>query len=68
MPTYTYECPGCGRKADLYHGVNDDTPRNCMCGTRMKRRIGTGIQVKVRDYVAEDFINNRSPDWRPWDR
>lgn len=38
MPIYDYHCPSCGHRAEILHGVHDDSPRSCSnCGTTMRK-------------------------------
>ena len=40
MPTYDYICSNCGHRAEILHGVHDETPRTCAeCGGQMRKAI-----------------------------
>ncbi|MBS1261287.1 MAG: hypothetical protein MAG453_00608 [Calditrichaeota bacterium] len=44
MPTYSYVCPKCGRRFDLFHSISDDSPKQCpACGETAQRQIGAGV-------------------------
>lgn len=47
MPTYSYECSGCGHKFDVFHGINATPALKCEeCGSKkVVRQIGTGSGV-----------------------
>ena len=43
MPTYSYECGGCGQILDLFHGMSAEPKVKCdQCGKKCKRLMGTG--------------------------
>jgi putative FmdB family regulatory protein len=51
MPTYEYECPGCGRRFEKFEGINAQPSGTCpKCGTAGRRLIsaGGGILLKGR--------------------
>ncbi len=60
MPTYTYECPRCGRHKELFHSVNAQPDVFCeKCGERMRRLIGAGAGLifKGDGFYATDYAN-----------
>jgi len=43
MPTYTYACPDCGHRFDLFHSISDNSDKLCPhCGAVAGRQIGGG--------------------------
>lgn len=43
MPTYSYECGGCGHILDVFHGMSAEPKVKCeQCGKKCKRLMGTG--------------------------
>jgi putative FmdB family regulatory protein len=64
MPTYDYECDGCGHKFELFQGINDPHLRKCPeCRKqKLRRLIGTGAAVMFKgsgfyqtDYRSESY-------------
>lgn len=48
MPTYDYRC-GNDHVFEVFHGITDDTPRNCPeCGAAAKRVPGGGAGLLFR--------------------
>lgn len=62
MPTYRYECSGCGRVHEIFHSINE-TRRKCPdCGGKLTRLIGGGSGVILKgkgfhntDYRSESY-------------
>jgi putative FmdB family regulatory protein len=49
MPTYEYECDGCGNRFEKFQGIKEDPIRQCpSCGGPVRRLIGTGAAVILR--------------------
>ena len=47
MPVYSYECPKCKKRIDLWCAVDDrDKRQPCSCGASLKRRI-SAPQVSI---------------------
>lgn len=43
MPTYSYECGGCGHILDVFHGMSAEPKIKCdQCGKKCKRLMGSG--------------------------
>ncbi|MBN1420618.1 MAG: zinc ribbon domain-containing protein [Planctomycetes bacterium] len=43
MPTYEYECPSCGHRAEAMQRMSDPPALTCArCGGEMRRRLGAG--------------------------
>ncbi|MCB2212850.1 zinc ribbon domain-containing protein [bacterium] len=43
MPTYTYACPECGSRFNLFHSISDDSRKQCPeCGATAQRQMGGG--------------------------
>ncbi|HEX04614.1 MAG TPA: zinc ribbon domain-containing protein [Bacteroidetes bacterium] len=48
MPTYTYVCPECGQRFNLFHSISDDSPKVCPdCGAGAQRQMGGGSALNV---------------------
>lgn len=67
MPTYSYECGGCGLVVDLFHGMSAEPKVKCEeCGKKCKRLIGTGsgIIFKGSGFYETDFKEKKgtNPD------
>ena len=46
MPTYDYECQGCGYKFELFQNMTSDPIKNCpKCQGPVKRLIGAGAGI-----------------------
>ena len=64
MPTYTYECPNCGLREDLFHGINETVEKRCpRCGGLMRRLVGAGVGVlfKGSGFYITDYANAKKP-------
>jgi len=49
MPTYEYECPGCGRRFEKFEGINARPSGLCPdCGAKGRRLISAGGGILVR--------------------
>jgi len=49
MPTYEYYCAACGKRFDIFQGINDAPTEKCpSCGKSVKRVIsgGSGFIMK----------------------
>ncbi len=64
MPTYDYECDGCGHKFEHYQGINDALLKDCPdCGKpKLRRLLGMGGAVVFKgsgfyqtDYRSESY-------------
>ena len=59
MPTYDYECDGCGHEFELFQGINDPVKRKCPeCKKQKLRRLfGTGgaIVFKGSGFYETDY-------------
>ncbi|MGN6546893.1 MAG: FmdB family zinc ribbon protein [Aureliella sp.] len=64
MPTYDYECDGCGHKFEQYQGINDPLLKDCPdCGKpKLRRLLGMGGAVVFKgsgfyqtDYRSESY-------------
>ncbi len=64
MPTYEYECAGCGNKWELFQSITADPVKKCpKCGkNKAKRLIGTGSSIIFKgsgfyttDYRSESY-------------
>ncbi len=48
MPTYTYECPSCGNRFNLFHSISDDSEKQCPeCGSVARRQMGGGSSLNL---------------------
>ena len=46
MPTYEYECQGCGNKFELFQSIMADNTTTCAkCNASAKRLIGSGAGI-----------------------
>lgn len=62
MPTYEYRCSSCGCTFDEFHGMSDDSPRECPeCGEDAEKVIGagSGIIFKGSGFYANDYARVR---------
>ncbi len=65
MPTYEYDCKGCGKRAEFFQSMSEAPKRKCPhCGLRngLRRRIGCGAGIIFRgsgfyetDYRSESY-------------
>lgn len=64
MPTYEYECEGCGHKFELFQSITDAPKQKCpQCGKlKLRRLFGTGAAVVFKgsgfyqtDYRSESY-------------
>jgi len=64
MPTYDYECAGCGHEFELFQPITAKPVKRCpRCGAlRARRLIGTGAGIIFKgsgfyqtDYRSEDY-------------
>lgn len=71
MPTYEYECSGCGHKFEMFQSIKAQPARKCpACGRASARRlIGTGAGVIFRgsgfyqtDYRSESYRKRAEAD------
>lgn len=71
MPTYDYECQGCGHNLEIFQGINDPHVRKCPeCGkNRLKRQFGTGAGILFKgsgfyqtDYRSESYKKAAAKD------
>ncbi len=54
MPTYEYECPGCGRRFEKFEGINARPSGLCPdCGTAGRRLISAGGGILVKSAGAQ---------------
>lgn len=71
MPTYDYECQGCGHTFELFQGINAPVETRCpKCEKdQLKRLIGTGAAVVFKgsgfyqtDYRSEGYKKSAASD------
>ena len=71
MPTYDYECGGCGGRFEMFQSIKDRPKRKCpRCGAlKAKRLIGAGGAILFKgsgfyttDYRSEDYKKSASAD------
>jgi putative FmdB family regulatory protein len=64
MPTYDYECDGCGHRLELFQRISDDPIKQCpACGkNKLRRLFGTGAAIVFKgsgfyqtDYRSESY-------------
>ena len=64
MPTYDYECSGCGQTFEVFQRMSDEPLSNCPdCGAAARRRIsgGAGFIFKGEGFYITD---HRSREYR----
>lgn len=64
MPTYDYQCSGCGQAFEVFQRMSDDPVSNCPdCGASARRRIsgGAGFIFKGEGFYITD---HRSQEYR----
>ena len=65
MPTYQYECSGCGHSFEILQSMKDAKLRKCPeCGKfKLNRLIGTGAGVifKGSGFYATDYKKKDAP-------
>lgn len=64
MPTYDYECSGCGQAFEVFQRMSDEPLSNCPdCGAPARRRIsgGAGFIFKGEGFYITD---HRSQEYR----
>lgn len=64
MPTYGYQCPGCGHEFDKFQKITDDTRAKCpKCGKRAERIIsgGAGVVFKGSGFYETDYKRAGKP-------
>ena len=71
MPTYDYECDGCGHTFELFQSISDAVKKKCPeCGKRRLRRLfGTGGAVMFKgsgfyqtDYRSDSYKKGAAAD------
>jgi putative FmdB family regulatory protein len=68
MPTYEYECTGCGFRFEVFQKISDPRKESCpKCGKVVRRLIGkgAGIIFKGSGFYATDY---RKPSPRAQER
>jgi putative FmdB family regulatory protein len=49
MPTYEYECEGCGERFEVFQSMSDQPLTQCpQCGEKVKRLMGTGAGIIIK--------------------
>ena len=68
MPTYDYECDGCGYRFEIFEPVNAKRTKPCpKCRVRRARRqigIGAGFLFKGSGFYATDYKRQATGDKR----
>ncbi len=62
MPTYEYECAGCGRRFEIFQNITDNPLERCsQCGSQLKRLIGNGAGIifKGSGFYQTDYKGKR---------
>ncbi|HIE35710.1 MAG TPA: zinc ribbon domain-containing protein [Candidatus Omnitrophica bacterium] len=65
MPTYDYECLGCGYTFEMFQKINEEPLKNCpQCKGMLKRLIGAGCGLifKGSGFFITDYKRNFSKD------
>ncbi len=59
MPTYDYECDGCGHAFELFQRISENPKRKCPeCGKQKLRRLigpGAAIMFKGSGFYTTDY-------------
>lgn len=64
MPTYDYECDGCGHRFELFQAISEEPKKKCpQCKkSRLRRLFGTGAALMFKgsgfyqtDYRSESY-------------
>ena len=61
MPTYEYQCDGCGNRFEAFQGIKDSPLSKCpQCGGNLKRLIGAGMGIifKGSGFYITDYKNS----------
>jgi len=64
MPTYEYECPGCGHAFEASQKITDQPLTKCpKCGKKIKKLIssGAGFIFKGSGFYANDYKKSKPP-------
>jgi putative FmdB family regulatory protein len=71
MPTYDYECDGCGHSFELFQSISEPVKKKCPeCGKpKLRRLFGTGAAVVFKgsgfyqtDYRSDSYKNAAEKD------
>jgi len=71
MPTYEYECSGCGHRFELFQRMSDKPKRKCpKCGRlRARRLLGSGAAVIFKgsgfyqtDYRSSEYNKRKKEE------
>ena len=61
MPTYEYECVGCGYRFEKFQGIKNKPISKCpMCGGTTRRLIGMGAGVIFKSSGSHTASHGRS--------
>ena len=70
MPTYEYQCMGCGKKMEIFQKITDEPLTECpSCQGKMKRLIspGSGFIFKGSGFYITDYKKKEAPSSRKKD-
>ena len=71
MPTYDYECQGCGHTFEYFQGIKAEPLKKCpKCGkNKVKRMVGAGAGILFRgsgfyetDYRSRSYVTGSKAD------
>ena len=67
MPTYEYKCCSCGRRFEVFHGVNESVEECHACGGREVRRVfhPVGVIFKGSGFYVTDSRGGNGNDGGP---
>lgn len=74
MPTYDYQCDGCGHEFELFQSISEPVKRKCpQCGKpKLRRLFGTGAAVVFKgsgfyqtDYRSDSYRKAAEKDKKP---
>lgn len=64
MPTYDYECTGCGHSFEAFQSMSEDPLSKCPeCGKKVRRLIGGGVGIIFKGsgfYVTDSKSGGKS--------
>jgi len=62
VPTYSYECVGCGHVVDVFHAMSAEPKIKCeQCGKKCRKLLGTGAGLifKGSGFYETDFKDKK---------
>ncbi len=70
MPTYEYECTGCGERFEIFQKITEKPLTRCrLCNGRVRRLISAGVGLifkgsgfYITDYRSENYRKREKED------